>query len=189
MTEISATGGPSDTARPSADVDRRALSQAWYDALYARHDGRGVNAGAARRSTESGSTEERAARPASARVPESVSRSTAPRNAVRLRLLAASGALRTRSAATRPKLLARAVARTTVFRHGTRLVKLANQQLDFVVQQHGDLLRLVAIYDGRKSGQVVSALRQARAALTERGLRVELDVRPRAGAAGKESDD
>jgi hypothetical protein len=168
------------STQPSPYVDRRALSQAWYSALF---DARRVS-GASPAGMRTGLPTNEAAAAASDRANLASlavrPARTAPAKATRFRLARAGFATDARARAGKPPAelaLRPAVRRALWHRTLCRTTLREGHAVDLLVQQRGDLLRLIAIYDGRDAGLVSAGLLRARAALVQRGLRVEFDAR------------
>ena len=179
MNEI-AGRAPRDPAQPSPYIDRRALSQAWYSALFDARHAPGGNSGVAPSGAVKAEGTDAAPQPAHVRSLSAIAAKAPPDRTVRFRVLRAAFATDGRARA--PKAPAenalRAAVRRAVWRRTfARTTLPAGHAVDLLVQQRGDLLRLIAIYDGRDAGRVKASLLRARAALVERGLRVELDAR------------
>jgi hypothetical protein len=180
VNEIAPQTRSAESSQPSPYADRRSLSEAWYRALFdARTGNRGAasapgpvlvpNAGVPASS--------RSAR-ASASTSIAVAHEPRPKGA-RVRLVRTVFAPQARAFAytQRQQEAARTLCRKAPLKRTFCGVALPDgEAVDVLVQQRGDVLRLVAIYDGRSAQRVAAALHAARGALLRRGINLEIDA-------------
>ncbi len=166
---------------PLAAIDRRALSQAWYSALFRAHDGAPADAGVTRREIGTGCEADAPSRAAGGRPisqrGEAIARRPRP-------------TARTQPAPFGPHLdrrvprspLARRIER--VFLHPSKPCERASFTLDgsaarvhVTLRRIGGTLRLVAICPPAARARVARALEEARFSLAARGIVCALDVK------------
>jgi len=163
---------------PVAGVDRRALSQAWYSALY----GTSRSVAAARRA-QTGASAQRAATGVGVANGGSAlawrSSTQTPRNAPQASKLSQSNAPERRA----PRSdLARKI-ESALLRPRKRSGKTsftfasASGRVHVLLQSSGSRLRLIAICSPKARAHVAAALAQARYALALRGVQVEATTR------------
>ena len=180
MNEITPDPVSVRVSEPSPYTDRRALSEAWYSALYRGSSGGGA-AAAARANTPYATDVAAAARkapepPASHAAKQAAQTARKPARERRLRItFAAQSRLFAGKPAARQPV--RVVSRSRMVTRTLCRARLPDGQgIDLLVQQRGDVLRLVAIYDGRSAQRVAAALHRARTALLLRGIHAEIDT-------------
>lgn len=175
--------GLSVLSAPVASYDRRALSQAWYSALYGAHE-RPQSAGAAQISN---ATPPRPKRAQGAETPLGSSRrSTSPslpsaRAATRINANAiAKGEMLDRRS---PRLaLAKAIektfsSRSALPRKAAFTVDGQSGRVQILLRAGSGRIDLVAICAPRAAGQVAAALAQARYALSRSGIHLNVATR------------
>jgi hypothetical protein len=165
---------------PSPYTDRRALSEAWYRALYGGSTG--PAAGAAARANAPFAADAAAAARNACRQSASPAAATAARSVAkpaRERQLRMTFTAQSRIFAGKPPARApvRMLSRSRVVTRTVCRARLPDGHgIDLLVQQRGEVLRLVAIYDGRSAQRVAAALHRARTALLLRGVSAEIDT-------------
>jgi hypothetical protein len=180
VNEIAPQAPSVSTAQPSTYVDRRALSEAWFRALYDSHAGRGAAGPGARRPIVDPAGATAQLPPCRAAGRDGIGRETLSKpERVRARLIRAALAPQARTLVQkrrRTEAAQLATRKPVAKRMFCRAVIEKGAGVDLLVQQRGDILRLVAIYDGRDAERVAAALHAARAALERRGLRTAIDA-------------
>jgi hypothetical protein len=180
VNEIAPQARSAESSQPSPYADRRSLSEAWYRALFDPRAGNRVASSAA------GPVPVPNAGPPASSWPArvSASRSSAvahdpPPKGARVRLVRAVFAPQARAFARtqRQREAAQPACRKVPLKRTFCGVTLPDgEAVDLLVQQRGDVLRLVAIYDGRSAQRVAAALHAARAALLRRGMNLEINA-------------
>ena len=178
MNEIGPSASTAAGAQPSIYTDRRALSEAWYRALYdgaSKAGGASAARGSAANALRGAAATPHAERRAPATASGSQSASIEPKRERLMRFTIASPGRSLAARAAAATAPARPICRNGAFRRTLCRTTLADGgAVDFLIQQRGDVLRLVAIYDGRSAPRVAAALNRARAALAQRGLRTHI---------------
>jgi hypothetical protein len=161
---------------PVASFDRRALSQAWYSALY----------GSAASSAESGSMQRNGCAPKTAMKQRATSRSAVQRTTM-AQSSAAVGHPQTarfgdieRRASRSP--LARKIERAflhprAAVRKAAFTIEGAQGRVQVLLQSRGARIKLIAICPAKARNEVAIALAQARYALAQRGIDLETQTR------------
>ncbi|MGD0472449.1 MAG: hypothetical protein ABSB70_04460 [Candidatus Velthaea sp.] len=181
MNEIVPQPPNASFASPSVYTDRRALSEAWYRALFHPRATAQPPAANGRNRPElvAGAAAALRAAPARAGAQTGASPNAFAQRALRMRLVSSAPALSPALPARKQRVTAtlRPAAGAIVRKRIHCRARLGDGTgVDLLVQQHGTVLRLIAIYDGRNSPRVAAALDAARAALLRRGVRIEIDA-------------
>jgi hypothetical protein len=181
VNEIAAPSARTHTQLPSSYTDRSALSEAWYRALYGADRGPSQspnsNAGArsaashvapAARAQADGSAEREA------HTPRDVS--LGPVRARRLPACTVAYGLRAERRA--PPTVAERAWRAAVARRLEIALRLPDgAKIELLVQQRGRHVHVLALSDASSAARTESALVRARAALSQHGIRLEIDPR------------
>jgi hypothetical protein len=164
---------------PVAAVDRRALSQAWYSALYGT-GGSGSTAVKAARPLEGAASEPKSVYARARATSPPIERHATLRAAAVKTVAHAEGAPADRRAPRSP--LARKIERA--FLHPRSNSKKTSFSVDgeegrvhVILQSRGLQLKLIAICPEKARAQVAAALAQARYALAMRGIDLDADTR------------
>lgn len=155
---------------PIAQIDRRALSQAWYSALYPQHsapraEGR-CAAGRAAKSASPPRTDTREAQRAPAR-----SAQGAVAKAEQQQLRAGLQCERRAHPSALTKRITGAFYAARRTRHAT--LRFGGARVQIVLQQRASTVSIVAICSPKHASSVAQALQQARYALAGRGIALQ----------------
>jgi hypothetical protein len=177
VNEITGSGIRRESSPPSPSIDRAALSEAWYRALYgtkpSARESHVASPVAQARSLGADASARPASAPAAGRAPLAVSANSC---AVKRQTPAVGSVSRLRPS--RQPLTAPGPARvadTEPARRTLCRVALPEGNVEILVQQRGRRLHVVALAEGAAAGRVAAALQRARAAIIAHGLRPDCD--------------
>ncbi|HET7815344.1 MAG TPA: hypothetical protein VFL13_13340 [Candidatus Baltobacteraceae bacterium] len=159
-------------AAPLAAVDRRALSQAWYSALYGNASSAAAAPTHAKRAASAarGAAQQTPAHPETERSP--VMRGPIAKHSQTDRIALPAGAERRSPRAPLAKKIERALLRPgTAARSAT--FRIGKGRVHVVVRQQNAGVQLVALCARGEHASVAQALMQARFALAQRGISLE----------------